>query len=49
MGQIEHVLIWVQDLGLMGSNLLVSQVGKLRHRERKAHVYGHTVGTRGKG
>lgn len=35
MRQIEHVLIWVQGLGLMGSDLLVSQVGKLSpERER---------------
>lgn len=35
MDQMEHVVIWVQDPGLMGPNLLVSQVGKLRPREMK--------------
>lgn len=29
----------------MGSNLLLPQVGKLRPRERKGLVRGHTVGT----
>ena len=49
VGQIQHALIWVQDLGLMGSNLLVSQVAKLRPRERKGLAQGHPVGTRGEG
>lgn len=32
MDQMEHVMIWVQDLGLMGPN---PQVGKLRPRQMK--------------
>lgn len=35
MGHGEHVPIGVQDLGLRGPDLPVSQVGKLRSRERK--------------